>query len=229
MQDVLTNLTIQRAAVCEWRDVATTAAIKLMHYAAVKAMAALDAQLEKTALADAAINYAALAHQTVESAMRERIDDAVTAWVDHHANALRAIDPRLTPVAHRFAEVGDPAPLLQKKVSKAPASWCSTPTWVSASLDTVGTAIGQMATTVADRAIPEIVRDKAGQWIDQAGREIGERSGIRDRVRSAGRDELARAWLGTVTIDGSELPRAYLTQLLERIDRAFVAAKAALA
>lgn len=237
MHDELTNRAIRRAAIADWRDAATMAAIAQMHEAATNAMIALEDQLDKVAVADAAFNHATLAQATVQSAMCDGVERELMDWLAHHAGELRAIDPRLEQVAKDFSEwkVAPPEPQPQPQQTDEPvsdesrASWLATPAWLSSSIGSVGSAIGRAATTVTDRAIPDVVRENANRLIDETSRQIGERSGIRDWVRGAGRDALAREWLGTASARDADQTPALLTQLFERIDRASSQARAAIA
>ena len=198
-----------------WRDEATLAALALAQEAGAAAMRELEARLDAIALVDAMTAAGSIARDIVRPAMRAELRGRVDAWFDHHARALRRVDPRLEALALGFSAVRD-RPLLPRDDKAASGRW-GTAAWLWRPVDPIGAAITRAGTRLADRLLGKTARDGAGQVSALIGRELGERSGAYDRLRVGGRLELVQLWIGPHP--ANDAPRPYLTQLLDKVDR----------
>lgn len=211
MSDTSIDHSAARAALMAWRDEASLAAMMLLQQAAVTARAELEQRLEAIAVVDAMTSADALARAIVRPAMRREAGEASAAWFTSQARALRRIDARLETVALRLTESAE-QPDLPPDETPAAAGWTA-PAWLRRPASALGSAVEH----AASRALPEVVRQGAGQISRRVGHEVGEHSGAHERLRAAGRHELAARWLGPVPED--DAPRPYLTQLLATVDR----------
>lgn len=208
---------LTRQTIMTWRDEATLSALELVHEAAVAALRTFDAQLDAVTLATAVTSADTVARDLVRPAMRETLRRTLDPWFDRHARALRRIGSPWEPLALRFAAMAERPPLPRDAPAPvaAPSRW-SAPAWLRGSVDTIGSALDRTTAEIAARALPDAVRDSAGQVTARIGREVGERSGAHDRLRAAARVELTATWTGPA--HDEDAPRPYLSQLLDRVD-----------
>jgi hypothetical protein len=199
-----------------WRDEATLTAITLVHAAGADAMRVLEERLDTVAVTDAMIAADACARDIVRPTMRNAIGPGADLWYNAHARALRRVDARLEALALGFAAIGE-RPSLPADGAAVGVGW-SVPAWLRGSVDSLGSAIERAAGEVAARALPDLIRGGVEHVSTSVAREIGTWSGARDRLRAAGRAELASVWQGPAS-EGSAV-RPYLTELFDTIDHA---------
>lgn len=198
----------------EWRDGATLAAMALIHAASASTMRMLEKRLDEVAVMDAISRAHAVARDIVRPAMRAEVGPPADDWFKEQARALRQIDARLETLALRFASMSDRPTLPQDEV--AAINGRSATAWLRGTADTIGAAIERSAAGVANRTLPDVVRESAEQVSVRIVREFGERSGAHDRLRVAAHAELLRVWLGPAAPDATTQP--YLTQMLDVVD-----------
>jgi hypothetical protein len=199
-----------------WRDEASLAAMALIHAASAGAMQALDDRIDTIAVSDAMTGFDAAIGNIVRPAMCAKVGTSADDWFKAYAWALRRIDPRLETLALNFVAISGRPALPQ--IEQITAERWSAPAWLGGPVDTIGSTIGRAATEIANRVVPNAVRERAEQVSARIVREIGERSGAHDRLRNAARNELSRVWLGPAPMESAGRP--YLTHLLDITDRA---------
>lgn len=198
-----------------WRDEASLAAMALMHAASAGALQTLDDRVETIAVSDAMTGSDAAIRGIIRPAMRAEVGISADDWFKAHAWALRRIDSRLETLALSFVAISGRPALPQNDLTTADR-WRA-PAWLREPVDTIGSTIERAANEIANRAVPNAVREHAEQLSARISREIGERSGAHDRLRNAARNELKRVWLGPARAESA--PRPYLTHLLDIVDR----------
>lgn len=209
-----------RAAVMNWRDDAALEAMALVHAASARAMEALEARIDDVAWTDIVTDAERAASAVIRPAMRQRLAAPIDRWFAAQAEVLGRIDPGLAAITVQFAALDNRPALPVEAPVATPSSWRA-PGWLRGPLDTIGSAAERAASEVASRALPDAVRTGAGRLSTLVGQEIGARSGAHERLRSGGRAELSRTWLG----GGEAGTRPYLTQLLDRVDHTAMQAR----
>jgi hypothetical protein len=152
--------------------------------------------------------------------MRDAAADAVEQWYLKHARGLRAIDGRLEALALKLtAKEGRPV-FPSEKASTSP----NRPglAWLRASAS-VGSRAAAGMREAARHTVPDSWRGGARRVAARLASELGERAGIHDRIRAAGRRELETVWVGIMASpDGT---RPLLSQLLDIIDETAIEAR----
>lgn len=210
----------QQQALGEWRDRTIVESARLLNQAAVSSLAAFEDEVPQAGMITSAWNPASFASVHIDRAMLHRVRAELPALLTRAAQELTAISPAHARLAEGVQEAADG--LVWPVLQELPASAELAPVQGSASAKPASRTgrIGRFTRTVF--AAGQIAAGTAAHLSETAKRSFRDRSGLDDRLRSAARTRIAKAWMGH-----SGEPRPILAQILTIIDEAAVLARSA--
>ena len=211
------KLAISRQAVAEWRDRQILAAAALLNEKSIDARAAFDREIETATAAETIFNASALANARIDALLCTSVGESLPDFLGMAGQELISIDPSLNAIsdALRRADIIvlplASAPLHASTVVDATSSVVSD----SEQTQPQKRGIAGMSAMLVKRA--SSLADGAGNAADEL---LQDKLGLKNRLRTAAADRIARNWMG-----GTGEPKSVLAQLVALIEETTHAAR----